>query len=120
MDMSDDNHNNDLPIASTDSVQKPRPEFIDVAGRLRSETVILDWPVSYDGVIYERITISRVPMQAWREYFERVADHPDTIMPIFGSTPREVIDNLDPDDDEKIEVVVGRFFPQRFRQKESA
>lgn len=97
----------------------PAPAF--VAGKSRSETVKLEWPLEYDGKIYEQITITRpttADLEAWRNRLAQMrAEGRDTDkerLPMFDA-PGAVIDALDPDDDLAVSEVAERFLPRRFR-----
>ncbi len=102
----------------TTEKETPQASFVGVAGRSRSLRVELDWPIEFDGKIYDHIIIKRATIGEWRRYFEAMAEGARLPMPCF-SEPLEVIDSLDTDDDDKIQMVLDDFFPKRFLKKEA-
>ncbi|PZU95578.1 MAG: phage tail assembly protein [Chelatococcus sp.] len=95
------------------------PKFI--AGKARSETVKLEWPIEYDGKTYDTITITRpttADLEAWRDKIAAMKAAEEDVskerLPMFDA-PTAVLEALDPDDDDSISAVVTRFLPRRFR-----
>jgi len=91
--------------------------FVDAARRL--ETVILDWPVEYNGTIYDRLTVRRLTAGEVARFVEAIRALPEdkrasARLPMVDA-PDAVLDSLDPDDDDKIDEVISRFLPRRFR-----
>lgn len=95
------------------------PRFVAAADR--SETVPLLWAIEFDGRVYTEITVRRpdtAAVDAWsarvREMKEAGGDPMTIPLPLYDA-PDEVILALDPDDDDRISEVAGRFLPARFR-----
>ena len=89
------------------------PKFVErIGGAKRSETVTLDWPVEYDGKVWTEITVSRMTVGELQTFFSDDSD--GKVLPMFDAPP-EVMNGLDPDDDDNIKEVVMRFFPRRLR-----
>lgn len=81
----------------------------------RSEVVPLQYPVEYDGRVWTAITVSRMTLAQIRDFIADIARDADKArLPMFDAPP-EVMDSLDPDDDDLIGEVVERFMPRRLR-----
>lgn len=88
-----------------------------------SESVKLDYPIEFDGVVFEAITVRTPNVAVLREFARAMRDAPDGVdlrLPMFGDTPIAVLDALHPDDDDRLTEVAGRFLPRRFRADETA
>jgi hypothetical protein len=84
------------------------------SGKPRATAVPLEWPFSYDGVVYEEIPLRRVSVAEIAAWVEGLADNPDAPLPVFG-VPSAVLDMLDPDDDDRLSEVARDFLPRRFQ-----
>ena len=102
---------------------KPEPPRF-VGGRLRVLEVELDYPLEYDGVLFEAITLRRPTSAEVGRYFERLAEvavsDPDAILyfPVFtladgAEVPGAVLEALDPDDRERVMELAEDFLPGR-------
>lgn len=81
----------------------------------RFEVVPLEYPIEYDGKVWTEITVRRMTLAEVRTFIkEIVADAEKARLPMFDA-PDEVMDALDPDDEEAIGEVVDRFLPRRLR-----
>ena len=98
--------------------EKPKdpPKFVNEQGRF--EIVKLDWPVEYDGKVWDQIKVMRTTIKQWRTHWETIVSGGVSEVPMYDA-PQIVMDSLDPDDDEKVEKAMERFFPQRYRRTES-
>ena len=92
-----------------------------VGDRPRSRIVTLDYPVEYRDVVYSEIIIRRPSVREVRDWAAAAnaaakdgATIPDFPM-VEGSIPPEVMDALDPDDDERLDEAISDFLPRRFR-----
>ena len=97
--------------------ETPVARFVD-ADR-RSETVMLDWPINYDGKVYDRLTVRRVTAGEVARFVEAVRAAPAEVratmrLPMVDA-PDAVLVAFDPDDDDKVDEVISRFLPRRFR-----
>lgn len=91
-----------------------------VGGKPREEVVELDWPVEYDGKVYDRVTVRRISVEELRAFIESSADGASAArMPMFD-VPMAVLDALDPDDDERVMKVMRDFLPRRLREAAEA
>jgi len=110
-------------VASADSptderVAKLASRFDNEAERF--EDVPLDWPVTVDGIRYDKITVRRMTVGALGDFLTSMrADDGRARFPMY-SVPDAVLDALDADDGDKIEAVVQRFLPRRFRVAQMA
>lgn len=93
-----------------DSTVPAAPEFVTTAGR--SEAVPLDWPLVYDGRVWDTITVSRMTAGQIAAFLEKAETAKR--FPMFDA-PDAVLDALDADDADKVNEVVNRFLPRRFR-----
>lgn len=117
----------DEPTTEAAASPAPAPQIARiVAGKARSETVPLEWPVEFAGQTYSEITVSRpnvAQIEAWQDKLAemRLRDEDTSAerLPMFGDTPIAVLRGLDPDDDDRIAEVVERFLPQRYRAEGS-
>lgn len=96
-----------------------------VAGKLRCETVPLEWPLEYEGRTYSTVTVSRPTIAELDEWRDRIAGMKDAgqdvskeRLPMFD-VPTAVLEALDPDDEDRVSEVAGRFLPRRFRDDTS-
>jgi hypothetical protein len=105
------------------------PRF--VGGRPRSMEVRLDFPIEFRGRLYEAITLRRPSAAEVGAWFERLAEvtaaDPSAALhfPIFvdetgDPIPREVLDFLDGEDDERVMELSTDFLPPRFRRMQEA
>ncbi|MGJ5029048.1 phage tail assembly protein [Bradyrhizobium sp. HKCCYLS2038] len=94
------------------------PRF--VGGKPRSRDVLLDWPLQYDGKIYDRITVRRMTTAEVGEFVAAASTEAgsDMRLPMFDCPP-EIIDALDPDDAEKVNEAVRDFLPRLLRQADA-
>jgi hypothetical protein len=99
-----------------DSKPEP-PQF--VGGKPRSREVLLDWPLRYNGKVYDRITVRRMTTAEVGEFITAASgeNSRDARLPMFDCPP-EVVDALDPDDAERVNEVVRDFLPRALRQAE--
>jgi hypothetical protein len=85
------------------------PKFIGT--KPRSEKVPLEWPVEYDGKVWDEIEVRRMSVTD----IATMSDDSRNF-PMFDA-PREVMDALDVDDDIRVREVADRFLPQGFKAK---
>lgn len=82
-----------------------------------SQVVPLEYPIEFEGKIYDAITVRSPVVADIAALSERISAESGTPMrlPMFGDTPDEVLDALHLDDDDRLTEVAGRFLPRRFR-----
>lgn len=84
-----------------------KPKFVNSKDRFR--TVKLEWPIEYDGKVYDSVTVSRMTTRQVGEFIEGKGR-----LVIFD-VPSEVIDELDDDDAVEVNKAVEDFLPRRLR-----
>lgn len=95
------------------SAEKPVAKF--VGGRAREKVIPLEWPIEFNGVVYNEVTVRRCSGLEVSEYVMALATGNDALFPGI-SFPMEVYNSLDADDFDKVDTVVKDFLPQSFRQ----
>jgi hypothetical protein len=95
------------------SAEAKAPARIE-GGPPREVSVTLTWPVKFGDKLYEKITVRRMNVAELAAFIEAAQKNPDVQIPLFDC-PREVIDALDVDDDEKLNEVARDFLPRRLR-----
>ena len=92
-----------------------KPEAKIVSAKERSVTVQLDWPVEFDGVTYEAVTVRRVSGREVDAYVNALgASEGVTVKPPMLDVPQEVYDAMDDDDRLAVEEALLPFLPRRF------
>lgn len=91
------------------------PKFISIDGRPREVQVKLDWPIEYDGKVWDIITVRRVTSAELSAFIES----PEGSAFPNIDCPRDLLDHLDAEDGFKIEEMAQSFFPRRSQQKAS-
>jgi hypothetical protein len=99
-------------VAHANGVERALPRF--VGGRQREQVVPLEWPIEYDGKVWDKIRVKRVTVAEMSAYLEALKDDANAPVPLFDA-PRQVLDALDADDDETLSKVAADFFPRRWR-----
>lgn len=104
--------NSEAPQEAAKTIEPPR----FVGGKSRSEVVPLEWPLEYDGKIWSEITVSRMNTAQIAEFIASLdGDNSEKLrFPMFD-VPNEILDALDDDDATRVNEVVERFLPRRFR-----
>jgi hypothetical protein len=96
------------------------PKFAD-GGKPRAQTVKLNYPVEYDGKIYNEITVRRLTATEVDQFCTALVARVPTDtsamprLPMFD-VPFAVLDALDADDDDAVQEVITSFLPRRLRQ----
>ena len=97
-----------------------------LSDRPRSKTIDLSWPISFDGRVYQAITLIRLTagdVSKFQDELEALLrDNPDAALrfPIFrdetgAPIPAAVLDALDDDDRFELDRAAADFLPRRFR-----
>ena len=97
-----------------------------LSDRPRSKTIDLSWPISFDGRVYQAITLIRLTagdVSKFQDELEALLrDNPDAAFrfPIFrdetgAPIPADVLDALDDDDRFELDRAAADFLPRRFR-----
>lgn len=96
--------------------QTPAPAAKIVGNKERSRTVPLEWPVEFDGVTYEKLTIRRVQGAD----FKKIAalngqDEEYHLAALLADVPWQVIAALDGDDFVAVQEAVKDFLPRKLQ-----
>jgi hypothetical protein len=99
-----------MPSKKDDSA--PASRFVG-AGAFR--VVDLEFPVEFDGKVYDKITVRRMTMREMRAFVEGAANGDGSIMTPNIDCPLGLLDELDPDDFEKVNKAVEDFLPRALK-----
>ena len=103
------------PVDGDVAVPPPSPRATIVSDRSRVQTIDLEWPVEFDGVTYNSVTVKRITGREVAAYVEAISKGGD-IKPPMLDCPQEVYDAMDADDFIKVDEVLRDFLPRTFRQ----
>lgn len=114
-----------LEVEAAEKAAKEPPKF--VAGLSRETIVLLDFPMTYDGVEYSEIRIRRPTMREWRAYIRACEDAvkqdgpgaDDLIDQPWMSAPAVLIEALDFVDGSRVEAAQDGFFGRSSSQPEA-
>jgi hypothetical protein len=98
-----------MPTKKDDSA--PAPRFVG-AGAFR--VVTLQFPVKFEGKVYESITVRRITMKEMREFVESASEGGSATTPNIDC-PTGLLDHLDPDDFEEVDKAISDFLPRRLK-----
>ena len=97
--------------------EKPKPAAPRFIGdRPRSRTVTLEWPLEFDGKVYEQIVVRRATLADLAVFAEQLAALPkgqEIHLPMYDA-PDAVIDALDPDDRDSLNAAADGFLLRRW------
>lgn len=104
--------------ANEAAIEKLPPVFVNRNCGVMEKVVKLEFPLEYDGIVYDEIRIRRPLMREWRNYLaacnKAVEDHgpgaDDLIDQPWVNAPSIVLDNLDFMDGSRVEAVLNSFF----------
>lgn len=94
---------------------QPAPARI-VAREGREKVVPLEWPVEYDGVVYEALTVRRAHGADFRKMASFGGDEDMKLAALLTGAPAEVIAALDGEDYLNLQEVVKTFLPRKLQQ----
>jgi len=89
----------------------PGPRFVG-PGAFR--VVPLQFPLEYDGVVYNEIKVLRLSAKQVNDFVEAVGEDSSAKLPVIEG-PSEVLDYLFPDDLEEVNKVIEDFLPRVLR-----
>jgi len=101
--------------------KKPPPRF--VGDRARAKLIDLEWPVEFEGRVFERIAIARLTAREVADFTDmaiKAEPNASLPLPVFrdeAGTPLPVglLDALDADDRDALNEAALDFLPKRFR-----
>ena len=85
----------------------------------RFEVVMLEWPVEYDGKLYDRVTVRRMSTSEVAAFVEAAIADKKAPLPMLDA-PQAVLDELDEDDAVALNKVVEDFLPRSWRDSRAA
>jgi molybdenum cofactor biosynthesis enzyme len=103
--------------ANADSAPETVKAARIVGPKSRSTTVPLEYPVEFDGVVYNSITVRRMTGLEVETYVKAVGEAGSKMevqMPAI-ECPMEVYNALDDDDRLRVEEALAPFLPRRFQ-----
>jgi hypothetical protein len=77
--------------------------------------VPLEWPIDFDGKVYDDIRVHRVSGKEVRDYLEALRTSEADILPPMIDCPIEVWNALDADDQQAVDVAATEFTPKRLK-----
>jgi len=95
---------------------KPAPVANKFVGAGAFRVVDLQYPVEFDGKVYEKITVRRMTVAEVREFIREAAENPDVTMQTMIDVPAGVLEALDYDDFEKVDGTIYDFLPRLLRE----
>lgn len=101
---------------TTETAAEDKPVARLVDNPARERWVDLDWPVEFGGEIIAKIRVHRVTGKQVQDYFNGMGSSEEFIIPPVIDCPMPVWNELDAEDQEKVEVAAQDFFPPRLRR----
>jgi hypothetical protein len=77
--------------------------------------VPLEWPIEFDGKVYDQIRVHRVSGKQVRDFLEALRTSEADILPPMIDCPMEVWNALDADDQETVDLAAMEFTPKRLK-----
>ncbi len=93
--------------------EPPVARIVNPAGR--SKLVPLQFPVEFDGKVWDSIEIRRCTGGEMRDYFEAMAEAGCFVMPPVIQCPIEVWEAMDADDQYIVDEEAQAFMPRRLK-----
>lgn len=99
--------------------EKKQPAGVPVA-RLKSEDgrermVPLNYPVEFDGKLWEEVRIRKITGRELADYIEVLQTSPSSVLPPMIDCPIEVWDAMDADDQADVDDAAQAFTPRRLK-----
>lgn len=105
--------------AEAEAANKPAPpaaRLIEKPGKERERTIPLEYPVEYDGTVYETLTLTRLRGSDFSALAGMKGDEEEVALAVLMTgAPREVIKALDGDDFVELQEAVQAFLPRKLR-----
>lgn len=94
----------------------PAARLIERPGKERERTIELEYPVEYDGTVYETLTLKRLRGSDFSALAGMKGDEEEVALAVLMTgAPREVIKALDGDDFVELQEAVQAFLPRKLR-----
>lgn len=107
------------PSTDVESNADTMPVARIVSTKKRTIEVPLEWPVEFDGTLYESVTIRRITAKEVSDYLDALSSIDDVDvapLPPFIGVPKEVWDGMDDDDRYEVDQKAMDFMPRRLRE----
>lgn len=105
--------------AESEAASKPAPapaRLVERPGKERERRLELEYPVEYDGVLYETLTLKRLRGSDFSAMANMKGDEEEVALAVLMTgAPREVIKALDGDDFVELQEAVQAFLPRKLR-----
>lgn len=102
-----------------DETKQEQPAEMPVAkivtDKVREKFIPLEYPVEFDGKLYEQIRIHRVSAQEVSDWIKRLDGDGDQMPPVVDC-PMEVWNALDADDQDTVDKEAMAFTPRRLKE----
>lgn len=103
----------------TDEADKKPAEMPPVAAIVltadREKWVPLQFPVEYDGQVWDKIRVHRITAKELRDYISEVGSGSSYVMPPMVDCPIAVWEAMDADDQAEVDEVAMVFTPRRLK-----
>jgi hypothetical protein len=78
--------------------------------------VTLEWPIEFNGKVYDQIRVRRITGHQWQAYVEAMTDSKvESPVPPTIDCPQEVWDVMDADDMDTVGIASMDFMPRRMK-----
>lgn len=84
-----------------------------VSPKEREKMVPLEYPVEFDGVLYEQVKVRRASGKEVQAYMDRMRNGDANAVPPMVDCPQEVWDAMDDDDQVTVDQAARPFWPRR-------
>jgi len=105
--------------AESEVASKPTPapaRLVERPGKERESVLELEYPVDYDGTVYETLTLKRLRGSDFSALANMKGDEEEVALAVLMTgAPREVIKALDGDDFVELQEAVQAFLPRKLR-----
>lgn len=97
--------------------QTPAPAAAKiVGGKERTRTIPLEWPIEYDGAVYDQLTVRRVGGTDFKTIASMAGkDEEIHLAAMLTGVPPQVIEALDGDDFITVQEAVKDFLPRKLQ-----
>lgn len=101
-------------LAEAEKPKPPAARIVPREGKATEQVVPLEYPVEYDGKIWESLTVRRVSGRDFQNMAE-AGDDAVFLTAMLTGAPREVIEAMDGEDFIEVQGVVKAFLPRKLQ-----
>lgn len=91
------------------------PRFVDDKAKNASKVIPLEYPIEYDGKVYESLTLRRLRGKDFKRLARMEGDEEIALASLLTGAPKEVIEALDGEDFIELQGAVENFLPRKLR-----